>query len=75
MIATGTDVRPLECLLFMRDVKSRNYFEQMKERDTRTILDDTKLSMKSHSDRRNAIAATSLQQAEILRPSILNEGI
>ena len=38
MIATGTDVRPLECLLFMRDVKSRNYFEQMKGRGTR-ILD------------------------------------
>lgn len=41
MIATGTDVRPLECLLFMRDVKSRNYFEQMKGRGTRIIsLDD-----------------------------------
>ena len=38
MIATGTDVKPLECLLFMRDVKSRNYFEQMKGRGTRTIL-------------------------------------
>lgn len=43
MIATGTDVRPLECLLFMRDVKSRNYFEQMKGRGTRTIdADDLK---------------------------------
>lgn len=43
MIATGTDVRPLECLLFMRDVKSRNYFEQMKGRGTRTIgFDDLK---------------------------------
>jgi type I restriction enzyme R subunit len=41
MIATGTDVKPLECLLFMRDVKSRNYFEQMKGRGTRTInIDD-----------------------------------
>lgn len=41
MIATGTDVKPLECLLFMRDVKSRNYFEQMKGRGTRTLdLDD-----------------------------------
>ena len=41
MIATGTDVKPLECLLFMRDVKSKNYFEQMKGRGTRTIvLDD-----------------------------------
>jgi type I restriction enzyme R subunit len=41
MIATGTDVKPLECLLFMRDVKSRNYFEQMKGRGTRTLdIDD-----------------------------------
>lgn len=37
MIATGTDVKPLEVLLFMRDVKSINYFEQMKGRATRTI--------------------------------------
>lgn len=37
MIATGTDVKPLEVLLFMRDVKSINYFEQMKGRGTRTI--------------------------------------
>ncbi len=43
MIATGTDVKPLECLLFMRDVKSRNYFEQMKGRGTRVInFDDLK---------------------------------
>jgi type I restriction enzyme R subunit len=41
MIATGTDVRPLECLLFMRDVKSRNYFEQMKGRGTRTLDEDS----------------------------------
>lgn len=41
MIATGTDVKPLECLLFMRDVKSRNYFEQMKGRGTRTLDHDT----------------------------------
>ena len=40
MIATGTDVKPLECLLFMRDVKSRNYFEQMKGRGTRVIPSD-----------------------------------
>ena len=40
MIATGTDVKPLECLLFMRDVKSRNYFEQMKGRGTRVLTSD-----------------------------------
>lgn len=37
MISTGTDIRPLECLLFMRDVKSRVYYEQMKGRGTRVI--------------------------------------
>ena len=41
MIATGTDVKPLEVLLFMRDVKSINYFEQMKGRGTRTINRDS----------------------------------
>jgi type I restriction enzyme, R subunit len=37
MISTGTDIRALECLIFMRDVKSQVYFEQMKGRGTRTI--------------------------------------
>src|SRR5439155_286176 len=37
MIATGTDVRPLECVFFMRSVKSRTYFEQMKGRGVRII--------------------------------------
>lgn len=40
MIATGTDVKPLECLIFMRDVKSKNYFEQMKGRGTRVLKSD-----------------------------------
>ena len=40
MIATGTDVKPLEVLLFMRDVRSKNYFEQMKGRGTRTLAFD-----------------------------------
>ncbi len=45
MIATGTDIRPLEVLLFMRDVKSRSYYEQMKGRGTRTCsLEELKTS-------------------------------
>lgn len=40
MISTGTDIRPLECIIFMRDVKSRVYFEQMKGRGTRVISSD-----------------------------------
>ncbi len=39
MIATGTDVKPLECVFFMRSVKSRTYFEQMKGRGVRVIGD------------------------------------
>jgi type I restriction enzyme R subunit len=37
MIATGTDIRPLEVLLFMRAVKSRVLFEQMLGRGTRIV--------------------------------------
>ncbi len=35
MIATGTDIRPVEVVLFMRSVKSRLLFEQMKGRGVR----------------------------------------
>lgn len=40
MIATGTDVKPLECLLFLRNVNSASYFDQMKGRGTRIIGSD-----------------------------------
>ena len=40
MIATGTDVKPIEALIFMRDVRSRNYFQQMVGRGTRTLKKD-----------------------------------
>lgn len=81
MVATGTDVRPLECLLFMRDVKSRNYFEQMKGRGTRTLgHDDLKkvtpsaASAKTHYVIVDAIGVTkSLKTASeplITKPSV-----
>jgi len=67
MIATGTDVKPLECLLFMRDVKSRNYFEQMKGRGTRIInLDDLKKvtpSAKSTKDHYVIVDAVSVTKS------------
>ncbi len=40
MIATGTDVKPIECVMFMRMVRSRNFFEQMKGRGVRVIDGD-----------------------------------
>jgi type I restriction enzyme R subunit len=39
MIATGTDIKPVEVLIFMRDVKSEGYYEQMKGRGVRTMPD------------------------------------
>jgi type I restriction enzyme R subunit len=45
MIATGTDIRPLECIIFMRDVKSQGYFDQMKGRGTRIIKPDDLLAV------------------------------
>jgi type I restriction enzyme R subunit len=73
MIATGTDVKPLECLLFMRDVKSRNYFEQMKGRGTRTLAHDdlrkvtpSAISAKTHYVIVDAVGVTkSLKTASV----------
>ena len=81
MIATGTDVKPLECLLFMRDVKSRNYFEQMKGRGTRTYDKDSlqkvtpsAQSAKTHYVIVDAIGVTSslktASQPLITKPSV-----
>ena len=81
MVATGTDVRPLECLFFMRDVKSRNYFEQMKGRGTRTLdLDDLRkvtpsaVTAKTHYVIVDAVGVTtSLKTASqplITKPSV-----
>jgi type I restriction enzyme R subunit len=42
MIATGTDIRPVEIVWFMRAVKSRTLFEQMKGRGVR-VMPDTDL--------------------------------
>jgi type I restriction enzyme R subunit len=39
-VATGTDIRPVECLVFMRMIGSRMLFEQMKGRGVRRINPD-----------------------------------
>jgi len=70
MIATGTDVKPLEVLLFMRDVKSINYFEQMKGRGTRTIDSDTLMQVsktavhKTHFVIVDAVGATKSKKTD-----------
>ena len=44
-------MKPIECVFFMRDVKSRTYFEQMKSRGTR-VLTPTDLQAVSGADAR-----------------------
>jgi type I restriction enzyme R subunit len=45
MIATGTDIKPLEIVFFMRTIRSRSYFEQMKGRGVRVINSDDLLAV------------------------------
>ena len=40
LVATGTDVKPLEVLVFMRDINSAVLYTQMKGRGCRTMDDD-----------------------------------
>ena len=40
LVATGTDVKPLEVVMFMRDVESLPLYIQMKGRGVRTIGDE-----------------------------------
>ncbi len=40
LVATGTDVKPLEVVMFMRDVNSESLYTQMKGRGVRTIGDE-----------------------------------
>lgn len=40
LVATGTDVKPLEVVMFMRDVESEPLYVQMKGRGVRTIGDE-----------------------------------
>lgn len=67
MIATGTDVKPLEILLFMRDVRSKGYYEQMKGRGVRSLsyedLHNVSKSATSDKDRFVLIDAVGVENS------------
>lgn len=67
MIATGTDVKPLEILLFMRDVRSKGYYEQMKGRGVRSLsyedLHNVSKSATSDKDRFILIDAVGVEKS------------
>jgi type I restriction enzyme R subunit len=48
LVATGTDIKPVEIVMFMRSIKSRVLFEQMKGRGVR-VIDPTDLRAVSPS--------------------------
>ncbi|HXF64941.1 MAG TPA: type I restriction-modification enzyme R subunit C-terminal domain-containing protein, partial [Caldilineaceae bacterium] len=53
MIATGTDIKPLEALIFMRPVKSRVLYEQMLGRGTRVIQPNDLMLVSSDARRKD----------------------
>lgn len=76
MIATGTDVRAIEILLFMRQVRSRGYFEQMRGRGTRVIQPDELQAVTAdarHKTHFVLIDAVGLTEAEMIEPPRVQE--
>ncbi len=68
MIATGTDIKPLEVLIFMRDVKSKLYYEQMLGRGVRTIpSDDLKALTPNASAKRHFFVIDAVGVTESLK--------
>ena len=74
MIATGTDIKAIEILIFMRMVKSRSYFEQMLGRGTRIISTDDLKRVTGNADSKDrfiivdAVGVTEQEQVEIAQP-------
>lgn len=72
LIATGTDVKSIECVFFMRAVKSRSYFEQMKGRGSRVmssaefqaVTNDTHHPAKTHFVIVDAVGVTDVEQQD-----------
>jgi type I restriction enzyme R subunit len=74
MIATGTDVKPIEMVVFMRMVRSRNFFEQMKGRGVRTISDDDLKAVTpdaAHKDRFVLVDAVGVTETKLIEATPL----
>ena len=73
MIATGTDIKPLEILVFMRAVRSRLLFEQMLGRGTRVITDtefqDVTTTPGAHKTRFVIVDAVGVTERDLVETS------
>ena len=75
MIATGTDIKPVEVVFFMRNVRSRSFFEQMKGRGVRTIshTDFNAVTPDAHNKERFVIVdAVGVTEAQLSDSYTLN---
>jgi len=74
MIATGTDIKPLEIVFFMRAVRSRNYFEQMKGRGVRVMRSDDFMAVTPDATAKDrfvvvdAVGVTEIEELNDTRP-------
>ena len=74
MIATGTDIRPLEILLFMRAVRSRLLYEQMLGRGTRVVSPTELQNVTSDATLKDhfvIVDAVGLTEQELMDPQTL----
>ncbi len=74
MIATGTDIRPLEILLFMRAVRSRLLYEQMLGRGTRVVSPTELQNVSSDASLKDhfvIVDAVGLTEQELMDPQTL----
>jgi type I site-specific restriction endonuclease len=68
MIATGTDIKPLEVLILLPDIRSGVYFEQMKGRGTRVVT-PTNLQSASGEDARAKTCFVTMDAVGVNEPT------
>ncbi len=76
MIATGTDIKPLEVLIFMRAVRSRVLYEQMLGRGTRVITDTefqgVTMTPQARKTRFVIVDAVGISEQNLVEPSTVD---
>lgn len=76
LVATGTDVKPLEVLIFMRDVESLPLYIQMKGRGVRTIGDEQLRNVTPNAFSKDCfylVDAVGVTEHEKITPKVTNE--
>lgn len=73
LVATGTDVKPLEVLIFLNDVRSETLYTQMKGRGVRTISNDQLRNATPNASKKDLfylIDAVGVTESEKIVPGI-----